>query len=213
MDAEIEGRAGERFEVLKREYETKMPGLVYQRMLEILKAKARPAEIAAVVRAEAEKRVNGILYHSENWPYRFKEYYQKEVEAGVKSGLNSEFERKVEERAEARARQRLSQLVNAVWPVWFNENIEPRVSEPERKANENILQLLRGPWTFTCDRCGTKFDDELTPFGIEGLLTKGLIQIECINPACEDRSLFFSRRHRFKVSLHELIELYITGES
>ena len=58
---------------------------------------------------------------------------------------------------------------------------------------------------------GTNCDDELTPFEIEELLTKRRIQIECINPACEDRSLFSTRRHRFQVSLHDLIEVYIRG--
>jgi len=39
MDAEIEKRAGERFEILKREYESKMPRLVYQRLVETLKGR------------------------------------------------------------------------------------------------------------------------------------------------------------------------------
>ena len=129
-----------------------------------------------------EKRVNGILYYSENWPDRSREYYQKEVEASVKSELDSEFERRVREGAEARARKRLGELVNAVWPVWLSENIEPRVVEFERKANGNAFQLLKRPWTSTCDRCGTNFDDELTPFEIEELLTKGRIQLVRIAP-------------------------------
>ncbi|MFQ5924756.1 MAG: hypothetical protein ACE5IE_02005 [Dehalococcoidia bacterium] len=213
MDAEIEKRAAEKLEALKREYEAKIPQLVYQRLVDILKGLLWPTEIAAVIRAEAEKRADGILYHSKNWPDRFKEYYQKEVGVGVKSGLDSEFERRVEEGAEARARQRLSELVNVVWPLWFDENIEPRVAELEARANENALQLLREPWTFTCDRCGTTFSTELTSFEIEGLLARGQVQIECINPACEDNFLFFSRRHRFQVSLHDLIEVCIRGES
>jgi len=213
MDGEIEKRASERFEALKLQYEAKMPQLVYQRLVETLKGRLWSREIATVIRAEVEKRVDGILYHSENWPDRFKEYYQKEVGAGVKSGLDSEFERRVEERAQARARERLSELVNAVWPLWFGQNIAPRITELERKANENALQLLRGPWPFTCDRCGTKFDDELTSFGVERLLAKGQIQIECVNPACEDHSLFSSRRHRFQVTLYDLIEVHIRGGS
>lgn len=55
----------------------------------------------------------------------------------------------------------------------LNANIQPRIAELERKVSENALQLLKGPWTFTCEGCGTKFDDELTSFGIEGLLPKG----------------------------------------
>ena len=211
MDGEIEKRARERFEALKEEYEATMPRRVYERLVETLKGRLWPKEIATVIRAEAEKIANGILYHSEKWPDKFKEYYQKEVEAGVKSGLDSEFERRVEERAEARARQRLRELANAEWPRWYSANIEPRIAELEAQARQNALQLLKGPWTFTCDRCQTKFDAELTASGIEGLLAKGQVNMECTNPACEDRSIFSSRRHTFTVSLHELIELYISG--
>ncbi len=213
MDTEIERRGGERFEALKREHEGEMPRLVYKRLVEILKAPARPGEIAAIIRAEVEKRVNGILYHSQNWPDRFKQYYQKELEAGIKSGLDSEFERRVEEGAETRARERLGELVSAAWPGWFSANIEPRITELEREINENTLQLLKGPWIFTCDQCCATFSDELTAFGVEELLTKGQVQIECIDPACEDRSWFSSHRHRFQVSLHDLVEVYIRRES
>jgi len=212
-DAEIEKRAGERFEALKLQYETKMRHLVYQRLVEILKGRAWPAEIATVIRAEANQRADGILYDKERWPDRFKEYYQKEVGAGIKSGLDSEFEKRVKENADAKAQARLSELVNTVWPVWFAQNIEPRVAELERKANENAFQLLRGPWTFTCDRCGVNCSEELAPFGIEQLLRKGRVEIDCVNPACEDVSFFSRRGHRFQVSLHELIEVYIRRES
>lgn len=212
MDTEIERRGGERFEALKREYEGEMPRLVYKRLVEILKAPARPEEIAAVIRAEAEKKVKGILYHIENWPDRFKQYYRKEVGAGVNSGLDSEFSRRVEESAEVKARQRLSELVSVAWPAWFNKNIHPRIAELETRAKENALELLKGPWTFTCDRCGTRFNDELSAFGVEELVRKGEVRVDCDNPACQDHSLLSSGRHRFKVSLYDLIEVYIRRE-
>jgi len=212
MDAEIERRSGERFEELKREYEGEMPQLVYQRLVDIVKGRLWPQEIAAVVSTEAEKKVKWILYHSDNWPDRFKEYYRKEVEAGIKSGLDSEFGRRVEESAEVKARQRLGELVNTAWPAWFNKNVHPRISELEGRANENALQLLKGPWTLTCDRCGTKSSTELTAFGVEELLRKGKVQVECDNPACQDRFFLSTSRHRFGVSLYDLVEAYIGRE-
>lgn len=211
MGGEIEKRAGESFEALKLEYEAKMPRLVYERLIKIIKGRAWPAEMATVIGAEVEKRVNGTLYHSENWPDRFRGYYQKEVEAGVKSGLDVEFQRGVEEGAEVRARKRLRELTSAEWPRWFDANIEPRIAELEGKIEENAFQLLRGPWTFSCERCGTRFDDELTSSEIEGLLMTGWFHIECINPACEDNFLLFSRRHRFQVSLRDLTEVKLRG--
>lgn len=209
MDMEIEKRTGERFEALKQEYEAKMPQVVYQRLVEILKGQAWPLEIAAVISAEVAKSVNRILYHSENWPDKFKVYYREEVGVGVKSGLDSEFERRVEEAAKAKAQQRLRELKNEEWPKWFSANIEPRIAELERKVSENAFQLLKGPWTFVCDQCDTTFSDQLTGAEIEALLTKGQIQIECINPACDDHFLFSSRRHRFRVLLHALIKTYV----
>jgi len=211
QDAEIEKRAAERFEALKLEYEAKMPQLVYQRLIEIFKGRLWPKEIATVVKAETEERANGILYHSENWPDKFKEYHQKQVEAGVKSGLDAEFNKRVEERANMRAQQRLRELKNEEWPKWFNANIEPRIAELQAKVNANALQLLKGPWTFTCDRCGTRFDAEVTAEGIEQLLRSGQVKSECANPQCEDHSLFSTRRHTLQVSLHDLIKVRIPG--
>jgi len=186
-----------------------MPLLVYQRLVEVLKGRLWPTDIATIIRAEVEKRVNGILYDSENWPDRFKDHYQKEVEAGVKSGPDAEFKSSIEESAEVEARRRLRQLASAEWPRWLSANIEPRVAELEGKANENAFQLLKGPWPFTCDHCGTTSSNELTAVGVEELLRKGRVQIECTNPACEDRFLLPARRHRFRVALHDLIEAYI----
>jgi len=113
--------------------------------------------------------------------------------------------------AEASARQRLRELKNEEWPKWFNANIEPRIAELQAKVNANALQLLKGPWTFTCDRCGTRFDAEVTAEGIEQLLRSGQVKSECANPQCEDHSLFSTRRHTLQVSLHDLIKVRIPG--
>ena len=213
MDSETEKRANESFNALKLEYEAKMPQLVYQRLVEILKGQAWPLEMAAILGDEVAKSVDRILYHSENWPDEFKVYYQEQVDTNVQSNLNAEFKQRVEEKAEMEAQQRLSELVNAVWPVWFNNKIQPLVTELERKANENAFQLLIGPWTFTCDQCDSKYSIELTSAVVTELLGQGWIQIECINPECKDISLFSSRRHQVRVSVRELIEACITPES
>jgi len=213
QDAEIEKRAADRFETLKADYESKMPQLVYQRLRDILKQPVLPGGIAKLIDTEAKNKADAILRDQSSWPEWFRKIYEEEVKKKVSAGLNQEFDARVETAAMARARQRLNELTTTEWPAWYQANVEPKVLELENKITTNALQFLKGPWVFTCDRCGTSFSDELTSFVIEALLRKGPVGIECSNAACEDRSLFSSRRHTFQVSLHDLIEIRIGGPS
>ncbi len=211
QDAEIEKRAAERFEKLKVDYESKMPQLVYQRLCNILKQPLWPMELAKAIDTEAEKKANAILRDQNNWPQWFKKLYREEVERRVSTGLNQEFNARVETAAIARAQQRLEELINSEWPAWYQANVEPKIVEFQSRINANALQLLRGPWKLTCDRCGMSFDAELTAGEIEQLLRTGQIKVACGNPVCEDSGWFSSRRHTFNVSLHDFIEISITG--
>ncbi|GAI53366.1 unnamed protein product, partial [marine sediment metagenome] len=116
---------------------------------------------------------------------------------------------RVETAAITRARQRLKELITTEWPTWYRTNVDPKIAELESRIDADALQLLMGPWEFTCDRCGTKFGAKLTASGIEDLLREGLVRIECSNAACEDSGWFSRRRHTFTVSLHKLIESHI----
>jgi hypothetical protein len=213
QDAEIEKRAAARFEKLKADYESKMPELVYQRLSDVLKRPWLPVEIAKLIDTEAKKKADAILRDQNSWPLWFRKIYEEEVKKKVSAGLNQEFDARVETAAMAKAKQRLKELTSTEWPTWYRTNVAPKVLELENKITANALQVLKGPWVFTCDRCGTSFSDELTSFVIEALLRKGQVGIECSNAACEDRGLLSSRRHTFQVSLHELIESYISARS
>jgi len=208
-DAEIEKRAADRFEKLKANYESKMPQLVYQRLRDILGQSVWPDEIAKLIDTEAKKKADAILRDQNNWPQWFRELYQEEVEKKVSAGLNQEFNARVETAAMTRAQQRLNELINAEWPAWYQANVEPKVLELENKININAVQLLRGPWTFTCDRCGTTAEDELTAGEIEQLIRAGQIKVACANPDCVDKAWFSSQRHTFYVLLHNLMEISI----
>jgi len=209
QDAEVEKRAADKFEKLKGDYESKMPQLVYQRLRDILKQPGLPKEIAKPIDTEAKKKADAILRDPDNWPPWFRELYEEEVEKKVSAGLNQEFNARVETAAITRARQRLKELTATEWPTWYRTNVEPQIATLESKIDVGALQLLTGPWMFTCDRCGTKFNGELNASGIEELLREGLVRIECSNAACEDSSWFSRRRHTFTVSLHKLIESHI----
>jgi len=210
-EAEIKKRLAEKFEKLKADYNSKMAEFVYQRLRDILGQSWWPEEIANLLNIEAKKKANAILRNQDSWPPWFKESYQQEVKKKVSAGLNREFNTRVETAAIATAQQRLNELAGTEWPAWYQANVDPKLAQLEREAIANSLQLLAGPWTFICDRCGTRFDDELTASGVERLLRNGTVSIECTNPECEDHSLFSTRRHTFRVSLCDLIEIHIMG--
>ena len=209
QDAEVEKRAADRFEKLTADYESKMPQLVYQRLRDILKQPGLPKEIAKPIDTEAKKKADAILRDPDNWPPWFRELYEEEVEKKVSAGLTEEFNARVETAAITRARQRLKELTATEWPTWYRTNVEPQIAALESKIDVGALQLLTGPWMFTCDRCGTKFNGELNASGIEELLREGLVRVECSNTACQDSGWFSRRRHTFTVSLHKLIESHI----
>jgi hypothetical protein len=72
----------------------------------------------------------------------------------------------------------------------------------EAKIGENAIGMLKGPWRIKCDKCGTEQEKiELTEQGISGLLSKGQVEIECVNPDC--------RRHRVRISLRDLIAAHV----
>ncbi len=210
-DAEIEKRAADSFEKLKADYESKMPQLVQQRLRDILKQPRWPEEIAKLIDSEAKKKADAILRDQSDWPEWFKKIYEEEVNKKVSAGLNQEFNARVETAAVTRAQQRLSELTNAQWPAWYLANVEPKIVALESKINAGALQLLKGPWVFTCAQCGTSSNAELAAGEIEQLLRTGQIEVACGNPACEDRSWFSSRRHTFQMSLRELIQICVTG--
>jgi hypothetical protein len=213
QDAEIEKRAAERFEKLRADYESKMPDLVYQTLRNTLGQPRWPEEIAKLIDTEAKKKADAILREQNNWPLWFKKLYEEEVKKKVGAGLNQEFNTRVETAAMARAWQRLNELTTTEWPAWYRTNVEPKVLELKNEITANALQLLKGPWVLTCDRCGRTYNAEVTAEGIEQLLRSGQVKGTCANPECEDHSLFSTRRHTLQVSLHDLIELRIAAQS
>lgn len=211
QDAEIEKRAADRLKELKADYESKMPQLVYQRLRDILRQPLWPEEIAELIGTEAKSKADAILREQDNWPQWFRELYQEEVKKKVDSGLNQEFDSRVETAASARAQQRLKELTNTEWPTWYRANVEPKIVALGSKIHANALQLLKGPWVFTCHRCQTEFDAELTAKEIEQLLRSGQIKVECANQQCQDHSLFSTRRHTFQLPLRDLIAVHVAG--
>jgi len=123
------------------------------------------------------------------------------IDSEVQRRIDYEFMRRVEEEASKMAGEKLDELVSREWPKWYEKHVAPKIIELESKIRINALTMLRGPWNITCDKCGIKFQVQLTETGLEQLLRTGMTEIECINPNCRD----FLGRHKIKIYLRDLI--------
>jgi len=199
---EVEKRSDERFKELKADYEARMPRLVQQRLLEILE-KPRddwPVEVANVIDTRARAIADGILLNRESWPPHFLKYYLQEVSTSVRRQLDQEFHRRVDEKSQEVAEKKLKILEDEAWPKWFSEKVKPQI-------DRSILQVLGRQWSFTCDKCGTRFDLTLAPADLAELLRDGWIDVECPNPGCKDHGLLGWPiwRHRMRIRIETLI--------
>jgi len=85
---------------------------------------------------------------------------------------------------------------------FYAANIQPKISQLEASARLNALNLLKGPWTITCAKCGLSFQMEVTTEGLGNLLSSKHMQVECQNPTW---------RHKISISLKDLIERRIAS--
>jgi hypothetical protein len=125
------------------------------------------------------------------------------IDSEVERRIDDEFTKRVEEESNRKANEKLEELKENEWLSWYNTYVEPMIMQLEAKIKDNTLKALEGPWSITCDRCKTKFNIKLTPYGIESLLSKGYIETECNNLNCLDD---FNFRHKITVNLRDLIQ-------
>jgi len=139
------------------------------------------------------------------------EKVEEVIKSGVGRRINEEFVRRVEEESSKKALQKLEELKTVELPRWYKSVVEPRIRQLESAIQSNVMKTLEGSWIITCDKCGTKFQIQLTPEWVEELLRTGNIMIECPNPNCVDTFLAFTSKHKVKVTLKQLIELKCVG--
>ncbi len=121
----------------------------------------------------------------------------------VRKRLDEEFDRRVETVSEQYANQKLGYLKSVAWPDWYRSNIEPRIIELESAVIRNVMDVLKGSWIISCDKCGTEQSIQLTSVGIEEMFIRGKISVECTQVDCRD----FFGRHRIWFDLKSLIEV------
>ncbi|MCP8311499.1 MAG: hypothetical protein L6M37_00915 [Candidatus Methylarchaceae archaeon HK02M1] len=135
------------------------------------------------------------------------EKVEEVISSEINRGLNAEFMRRVEDESSRKAFEMLDQMASNEWPIWFRENVEPKIKELENSFITYALSRLAGPWTIICDRCGSKRSVEFAADEIQMILKHRHAIVECVNPNCTN----FIGRHRIRIELKELISNYITS--
>lgn len=200
---EIERKAKERLQTLKKNIRRRMPGLVHKRLIQALNSTEWPPEIAEVINSKARQIADGILAEKDQWPDWFKSYYLDEVNALVSQQLNTEFEKRVQSEAE----KRLELMKAGEWKEYASSKTRALAS-----SLKDLLKELQGPWLFTCDRCGQRLSIDLGSSDLGLLLGGGTIDIACT--ACLDPAplpfILSTIRHKVvSLTLGRLLELYM----
>jgi chromosome segregation ATPase len=202
-EAEIERRANRKFKTLAADYEAKMPGLINQRLVEILEGPAWPAEIAEVVNAKAEERANDVLQNREKWPESFKCYYLDQMKESVGLELDAEFETGVRQEAE----RQLEAMKASQWREYAAGKARALAT-----SLKDMVKELQGTWRFTCDRCDRRLVLEIGPSEIASLLRGETIDVVCIT--CSDPAplpfILSTVPHRVgSLTLERLLQFYM----
>jgi hypothetical protein len=85
-------------------------------------------------------------------------------------------------------------------------NVEPKIDQLEASIRANVLDVLKSIWTITCDKCHQSFNMNLTSEHIAVLLKSEYIEVECQNVNCTDSILWWSWRHKVRISSRDLIK-------
>lgn len=191
MDGEIEKRAKNMFNKMKEEWEkNEKPKEISKEAIEYLKHIIRVLRKRGLVLIRKEVAEAGLL-----------EEVRELINSEVERRIDAEFLRRVEVESEEKANEKLRHKVEVKWPNWYKNYVEPNIMS-------NVFKFLAGPWTITCDKCGTSFNVELNEIGIENLIRRGYIEIECQNPNCID-GFILTTRHKIRCELKDLILAHI----
>jgi hypothetical protein len=124
------------------------------------------------------------------------------LKKAVEGRMNVEFYKRVEEASTKEAQMKLAQLKAVEWPNFLKDTVGPRAERLEAEIRSNVLELIKGAWRTSCDKCGTELELSLAAAEMESLLRPGFMMMECGNQTCKD----WFGRHKIKVSLQDLLQ-------
>jgi hypothetical protein len=200
---EIERKVKERLIALEKDMENRMPTLVHERLIQLLKCPEWPPEIAEVIDSKARQIGDGVMGARDQWPDWFKSYYLGEVNELVNHHLSAEFETRVQ----AEVEKRLELMKAGEWKEYASSKASVLAS-----SLKDSLKELRGTWWFTCDRCGRGLSVDLSASEISLLLEGKKIDITCttcLDPAPFPFILSTVRHKVVRLSLGGLLALYM----
>lgn len=125
------------------------------------------------------------------------------LNAEVEKRVNTKFLMMVQDESDKKAFEKIENLKNVELPLLYAANVEPKIKQLISLARDNAIKMIKGPWSVTCNICGLNLEAELTSKGIADFLSTGYILIKCSNQSC---------RNNIKVSLEDLISIYLTKE-
>ncbi len=178
-EEQIERRTKERLGQLEKDIQSRMPSLVHKRLIEVLKRRRWPPEIAEAIDARAKQMADSTLRDTQKWPDWFKDYYLRQVKEAVSQELGSEFEERVQREAE----RRLEALKAGQWREYAAAKSKRVASGLKAAVGE-----LQGTWWFTCDRCSRRLALEIGPSEIGFLLRGRTVDAACTT--CSDPAPF-----------------------
>jgi len=171
-EAEISARVAREFNGLKRDFEAKAPGLVYQRLLTILEKPEWPVEIVKVIEERAEEKAQSKLDDE------FQRRVNEEAWDSLQELKRTEWKPFIEAEA-SRIGSNLMALVEELQGTWrfICDRCQSRVTVDI--GPRQIAALLKGKQVAECPRC-TDFNlppaPPLTAHKIEGSALEGLLE-------------------------------------
>ncbi len=138
----------------------------------------------------------------------------KKVKRIIGSEVDKEINREFWARVKVEAEKLAKTWFRQKWPEWSKANVEPKAKELEGMINANGMTSLSSlNWTVACKQCGTKQPFELTNERTSALMSRGVVQVQCVNQSCHhflDLAGWYP--YSFTVSLRELISAYLTQD-
>ena len=171
-EAAIGARVEAEFKGLKRDFEAKAPGLIYQRLLAILEKPEWPVEIVKVIEERAEEKAQSKLDDE------FQRRVNEEAWDSLQELKRTEWKPFIEEQA-SRISSNLMALVEELQGTWrfACDRCQSRVAVDI--GPRQIAALLKGKQVAECPRC-TDFNlppaPPLTAHKIEGSALEGLLE-------------------------------------
>lgn len=171
-EVEIRARVEAEFKGLKRDFEAKAPGLVYQKLLAILEKPEWPVEIVKVIEERAEEKAQSKLDDE------FQRRVNEEAWDSFQELKRTEWKPFIEEQA-SRIGSNLMALVEELQGTWrfACDRCQSRVAVDI--GPRQIAALLKGKQVAECPRC-TDFNlppaPPLTAHKIEGSALEGLLE-------------------------------------